>query len=147
MRTEEEAFSLITRSLMDVLIMFTDWTFNDDGNKKTVAYKEMGYYTKTMIDNFEDAVLNKAFAEWFEHNNFALNAAKHNMIILIYLYYLSLKEELVTSKQREFATDIAKNNRKVFHFLYFGCMTDQAILRVNSLKKSATFYSHGKSIN
>ena len=151
MRTEEEAFSLITRSLMDVLIMFTDWTFNDDGNKKTVAYKEMGYYTKTMIDNFEDAVLNKAFAEWFEHNNFALNAAKHNMIILIYLYYLSLKEELVTSKQREFATDIAKNNRKVFHFFILwlhdrpSYITSEFVEEISNILQSWEVYQLGKA--
>jgi len=117
--TEEEEFSLIKSRLMDSLNILIRWTIKDDENKKRVAYKELGYYTKAMIDNLEYTVLNKAFAEWFARNNWEMDEAKHNLIILIYLYYLSSKEELATEKLKSFATEIAKNNRKVFQSYFY----------------------------
>ena len=115
--TEDEEFSLIKSRLMDSLNILIRFTIKDDENKKRVAYKELGYYAKAMIDKLEYNILNKAFAEWFAHKNWGPGETKHNLIILIYLYYLSLKEELATEKLKNFATEITKSNRTIFqHF-------------------------------
>lgn len=149
-KTENDDFYLIKRRLMDFLIMFSTYSFNDERNKQKVAYKEMGYYTKIMIDNAEDAVLKFAFAEWFGHNTFTLDAAKHNMVILIYLYYLSLKEELATPKQKTYATEIAHNNKSAFQSFILWLqerpsdISSEFVEEISSIIKSWEVYQLGK---
>lgn len=117
-KTESTEFSLIKRVLMEQLEMFVKWTFEGDVNKKIVAYQELNLYTKVMIDNLERTILNNTLEEWFAHNNWSIDETKHNCFILIYLYYLNLKEKLAIGKLKEFANEIAKENRNRFQFYF-----------------------------
>jgi len=80
--------------------------------KKAIAFEELSLYTKTLIDYYETDILEDCFFDLFSYNK-PLDLSYYNYIssILIYLYYLSQREELAGNKTKKYVVQLIKNNR------------------------------------
>lgn len=94
-------------TLFETIDMFIHYIFKDDYRKK-IAYNDLCNYSRVLINNGEHEILNETFLKFLDKNNWELDEARYIFIVLIYLYYLSLKEELATQSQKEWASKILK---------------------------------------
>jgi hypothetical protein len=76
---------------------------------KQLPYVELGNYTKILIDNFEENVLKKQFFVLLEKSE--ENESKYIFAIIIYLYYLAVKEILVSDELKRFAYKLLDDNK------------------------------------
>lgn len=82
-----------------------------------IAYEELLNYTKTLIDNNEHDAFKNIFKNQLEKNSWNANEIKYILKILIYIYYLALKEELAKDN-RDYANKILSNlKREINNFM------------------------------
>lgn len=99
-------------------IQFHIDNFTNDDKKTNLLQKELRQYIKVLIDNGEDSVLNETFIKiLYVSTNINMNLSL--LSIIIYLFYISENEPLVTEELKKFSSKFISDNKNIIaSFLY-----------------------------
>jgi hypothetical protein len=102
---------------------------------KNIVFQELAFYTKTLIDYYEKDILEKYFFEKIEcDSKDDFRYYSYYVVILIYIYYLANREELVSDEVRVFTLSLIKDNdRKIETFLSNNFINIAKQIRINSM--------------
>lgn len=122
----EETSLQLKRYLFEKIESMIDYMHfhNSEYIKNNMLYSELSNYTKTLIDNLEEDILKDTFFNSLSDINYYTGNEKHIynkyfFTIIIYLYYLSEKEQLVSNELKEFAIKLLSSNYNIIEYFFY----------------------------